>query len=785
MKEQAEKELAAFYPKDADGATPIAYLWARTIRCEGPGCGTEVPLMRSLWLAKKEKKSVALKIVPKPDAKRVDFEIVKDAKAKDVAEGTVKRGSATCPCCGHTTPVKSVREQLKKRRGGAADARLFCVVTTRPNVQGRFYRLPTDVDLAAVAAAATELEKRKKAHTGELSLVPDEVISPNELRRISVPIYGMTTWGDLFAQRQLLGLTTLCRLVGGTGGMLAKEHADGIATAVQTALGCVLDRIVDQLTSLVSWAPSIEVVTHTFTRQAIGMAWDYVEPNIFAGSGGDFVGAVSWVEKVCTEAACSLRHVGQIEIASAAAHPLPTDSVHGMVTDPPYYDAVPYAYLSDFFYVWMRRSIGTLHPSLLQRDAVPKDEEIVVDRPHELSKSTKGIAFYERELTKAFDEGRRIVRPDGIGVIVFASKTTASWEAILQAVLSGGWIITGSWPIDTERENRLAAIGQARLGSSVHLVCRPREHPDGTLITDSVGDWRDVLGELPKRMHEWMPRLASEGVVGADAIFACLGPALEIFSRYAKVEKSNGDPVTLKEYLEHVWAAVSKEALSTIFRNADASGLEPDARLTAVWLWTVGGGKPAPASESVMDEDDAVDDTAEDEEDEKPKAAKAAGFTLEFDAARKIAQGLGIHLEKSQSVVEVKGDKARLLAVAERTSYLFGKETTAPAAKEKKKKAKPPSLFEAIEEAEKAEEGWTEVKGPKPGTTALDKVHQAMILFGAQRGELLKRFLVDDGVGKDPRFWTLAQSLAALYPPGTDERRWVEGVLARKKGLGL
>src|SRR5205823_4638132 len=151
------------------------------------------------------------------------------------------------------------------------------------------------------------------------------------------------------------------------------------------------------------------------------------------------------------------------------------------------------------------------------------------------------------------------------GTIVFASKTTASWEAVLGAVIEAGLIITGSWPIDTEREARIAAQGQARLGSSVHIVCRPRQNLDGAIRVDEIGDWRDVLQELPRRIHDWMPRLAAEGVVGADAIFACLGPALEVFSRYARVEKANGDVVTLKEYLEQVWAAVAKEALTMIF----------------------------------------------------------------------------------------------------------------------------------------------------------------------------------------------------------------------------
>ncbi len=773
VKEQAEKELAAFYPKDADGATPIAYLWARTIRCEGPGCGAEVPLMRSLWLAKKEKKSVALKIVPNPDAKRVDFEIIKDVKASEVGEGTVKRGSATCPCCGHTTPVKSVREQLKKRRGGAADARLFCVVTTRPDVQGRFYRLPTDADLAAVAAAAKELEKRKKAHKGELSLVPEELTprggGSGAGRAFAQRNYGMEEFCDLFTPRQLLSLVTLCRYVTEVGKQLGSGANGLIAEAVEALLSLILGKQLDLSNAHCAWEPIAQCPRHLFGRQAIGMVWDFGEGVPIGDSSGAWTVQVERTEHILNEIGSNWS-IGQAHQASATQHPLPDGSVAAFVTDPPYYDAIPYSDLADFFYVWLKRSLPRGLQSNFVEPLTPKADECIVDEV-----KGKDNSYFERTMSQAMSEGKRVLTPHGIGVVVFAHKSTTGWEAQLQAMIDAGWTMTGSWPIDTEMGSRLRAMGSAALASSVHLVCRRRTRND-------VGDWRDVLGELPTRMHEWMPRLAAEGVVGADAIFACLGPALEIFSRYATVEKSNGDPVTLKEYLEHVWAAVSKEALSTIFRNAEASGLEPDARLTAMWLWTVGGGKNQESASK--DQDSEEEEEAEDEEDEKPKSAKASGFALEFDAARKIAQGLGIHLEKSQSVVEVKGDKARLLGVAERTPYLFGKETTAPAKKEKKK-PKAINIFEQFEEVEKADEGWTEVKGPKPGTTALDKVHQAMILFGAQRGELLKRFLVDDGVGKDARFWTLAQSLAALYPPGTDERRWVEGVLARKKGLGL
>ena len=328
----------------------------------------------------------------------------------------------------------------------------------------------------------------------------------------------------------------------------------------------------------------------------------------------------------------------------------------------------------------------------------------------------------------------------------------------------------------------MRASGSAALASSVHIVCRPRENPDGSIRTDEVGDWRDVLAELPRRIHDWMPRLAEEGVVGADAIFACLGPALEVFSRYSRVEKASGEAVPLKEYLEQVWAAVSKEALSMIFKDPDTASLEPDARLTAMWLWTLNAGKTA-ATDITAEEAETEDD-----EEKSGKAPKTSGFTLEFDAARKIAQGLGIHLDKASSVVEVAGETARLLSVAERTKHLFGKEEAeAKGARKPKPRAVQRSLFAELEavETEAGERAWGEMKGPQPGSTALDRVHQAMILFAAGRGEALKRFLVEEGVGKEARFWKLAQSLSALYPPGGDEKRWVDGVLARKKGLGF
>lgn len=787
VKEEAEKELAQFYPKDPDGSTPIAYLWARTIICEGPGCGAEVPLMWSLYLCKKSNRNIGLRIIPKPEEKRVDFEIIEKHKNKWVVadnpeievknpsfDGTVKRGSATCPCCGYTTPVASVRIQLKARQGGANDARLFCVVTTRTSQQGRFYRLPNEQDLEAVKNASIELKKRVNQHTGNLSLIPDEPTpkggGSGAGRAFSQRNYGMDKFHDLFTHRQNLALTTLARLVQEVGNKLANDNDSGFAIAAQTILGMGVSRLSDICNSLCMWENTNTKVRHAFTRQAISMMWDFAEPNIFADAAGNYYVTLTTMLKVI-RAFSIIATSGQTEQFSANYHSLPNESAQGFITDPPYYDAIPYSDLSDFFYVWLKRTLPKTIGIPFEDELTPKEEECIVNPIR-----GKDKAYFEQQMGKAMAEGCRIVSPGGIGVIVFAHKSTSAWEAQLQAMVDAGWAITGSWPIGTEMGTRISAMGTAALASSIHLVCRPRN-------TNDIGDWRDVLQELPQRIHEWMPRLASEGVVGADAIFACLGPALEIFSRYSSVEKASGELVTLKEYLEYVWAAVSKEALSMIFSNADTTSFEEDARITAMWLWTLSTGNiDNNTSESEPDEED--DETSS-------KTSKTGGYTLEFDAARKIAQGLGAHLEQLTRLVEVKGSTARLLPVSERTQYLFGKEEAQTPSKTKGKKGKKKeveqlNLFAVMGIPEEEDNtDWGEKTVPQMGNTTLDRIHQSMILFAAGRSEALKRFLVEEGAGNDQRFWGLAQALSALYPTGTDEKRWVDGVLARKKGLGF
>jgi adenine-specific DNA methylase len=799
---QAERELRSYFLPDEDGATPIAYLWARTIVSEAPGGAddypVEVPLIKTMWLAKKGENKRALRWLrdergnvetvlegvtysdgSTKKVRRPLLEVFQPDNESEVEPGTVKKVSATCPVTNYTTPAQRVRAQLKVRKGGTNDARLYCVVTTRDGTVGRQYRLPNKLDYEQTNAAVAELAKRSSLKVIGLSLVPTEQTplggGRGAGRAFGQRAFGLETFADLFTPRQLLALSTYARLSRQYAEKLAQQDHQ-LSDAVGACFGLLIDRLADLNCSLCAWQLSTPNTAHAFVRWAIQVVTDFGEINPLAGAGGSPESALKRMVSCFEHLIASKLAPGQVAHCSADKHPLPNEFAQAFITDPPYYDAVPYADLLDFFYVWLKRSMPASSSIPTSAILTPKDEECIVD-----DQKHKDHAFFERTLKRCLAEGRRILQPSGIGVIVFAHKTTSGWESLLQAIVDANWIITGSWPIDTEMGSRLRARKSATLASSVHLVCRPRENPEGSIGSDEIGDWRDVLHELPRRIHAWIPRLADEGVVGADAIFACLGPALEIYSRYSRVEKSNGEAVQLNEYLEHVWGGVSKEALSMIFEGATTEGFEPDSRLTAMWLWTLA----TPAVRETSDEEDSEEEPDEDEEAASKKSTSDAGFSLEYDAARKIAQGLGAHLEDLEHVVEVKGATARLLSVAERTPYLFGKEDrAAPTTRKKKPKSSQLDLFKQLTDDEH-DETWEEKTVSKVGETTLDRVHQSMLLFAANRSEALRRFLIEDGAAQDQRFWRLAQALSALYPKNCDEKRWVDGVLARKKGLGL
>jgi adenine-specific DNA methylase len=761
--QQAKEELQRYYPA-VDGQIPVAYISFRRIRCEGPQCGADVVLTSTFHLSRRGERSFGLRLAGW-DGPTPRFEIA-EGNLGSFPEPTVRRGAATCLKCGYTIPVEHVREQLSATSGGAHSALLVAIALGGPSGE-RSFRVPTEKDLESLTAASNAMNEIERAGGVGLSELPNESLPPIGTLGFRVQRYGIVRWRDLFTPRQLLTITMLTRFV--RVAMPEDRTSNGLGVAVRSCLALAVDRLCDYQNTACSWNPSSSTLPHLFTRQALPIIWDYGEANPLASSSGSWAGAVEHVVRGLRNAQVDT-HGADVGMASASHHPLPTDCAHLLVTDPPYYDAIPYADLSEFFYVWLRRMLAADHPELFKTALVPRENEAIINPA-----ASKDRDYYRRIMTAALAEARRVTRPDGIGVIIFAHKSTSAWEDLLAAMIEAGWIITAAWPIDTENASRLRARNSAVLGPSIHLVCRPREHPDGSLVTDSVGDWRDVLSALPKRIAEWMPRLAREGIVGANAIVACHGPALELFSRFARVEKVSGAIVPLDEYLEQVWAAVSREALASIFNKAETAGLEEDASITTMWLWTLAG--PGSSATSADSEDEGPD------HDDANSGIVVADFSLEYDAARKIARGLGASLEALDRVIEVNGEKARLLAVAERAKHLFGSADGSPAP-ERSSKRKQMTLLAELQHAAEAH-GWNHVGAPKAGATTLDRVHQAMLLFASGRGEALQRFLMQEGVGTRPLFWNLAQSLSGLYRSGTVEKRWVDGVLVCKMGLGV
>jgi putative DNA methylase len=506
IKEKAEKELADFYPKDRDGATPIAYLWVRTVTCESPNCGAEIPLMRSFWLCKKanRKRALRYKVVrPKGDLPRVEFEIFEPTTEKEVPGGTVTRAKATCLCCNMVLPPERVRAQLAEQRGGAdvifepslqpspsgtgikaegalrriGGARMLALVTLQPGMQGRNYRLPTEQDYQAVWNAQRRLNAilDKWVHEGKKGLcpVPDEPL-PKERQKGSsgfrVLLYGMKTFGDLFTARQKVALVTLGRLT-------AEAQRTHTREALAGLLSIVGGRSADYNSANCRWVPRGEYVGNTYGRQALPIVWDFNEIALFVDDAtGGFAGAVDWVARVAENWRSSAP--GQVQQADAGVSPLPAESVGVWFTDPPYYDAIAYADLSDFFFVWMKR---TLPEHMLFHDPfdpanplTPKRQEAIQDPARHVDGVIKNRGFYEDAMAGAFAEGRRVLREEGVGSVVFAHKTTEGWEALLSGMIRGGWTISGSWPIATEMGTRLLARESAALATSVHLVCRPR-----------------------------------------------------------------------------------------------------------------------------------------------------------------------------------------------------------------------------------------------------------------------------------------------------------------------
>jgi putative DNA methylase len=590
--DMAVQETREGYQAKARMLVPVAYLWTRTVCCKNPACGATVPLARQTWLARKKGRFVALRADGEMSLNRMGVEkrvryVVVEARSMealrfDPATGS-RGGNIACPFCG--TVANSSYVKLEGQAGHIG-TQLLAVVCTRPGKRGKVYLAAHEVpsfvwpDEDAIEQRIRALEAEATRGWGTPLTTPDEALPLVDARgAFFVKLYGIANWGQLFTPRQLLSLLTIAKHVRVAHATLLREaYGVGQAKAVATYLGILLDRLADYNSSLCSWHNTGEKIGHTYARQALPMVWDFVELNPLGSASGNAMGALAWITGVI--ASCTGTGVaGYVGRGSGTQLPFEPATFDAIITDPPYYDNVPYSDLSDFFYVWLKRSVGSLYPEHFSSLVAPKKQEAIMDSGRHARDAARAKLFYEEMMAKAFTEAGRTLKPGAPLVIVYAHKTTAGWATLVDALRSAGFTVTEAWPLDTEMGARLRAVDSAALASSIFLVARRREG-------DGTGSYeREVQPELREIVRERVDRLWAQGVTGADLVIACVGAGLRAFTRFGRVEYANGEPVAADAFLAEVEGEVLETLLEKLFGISRAGVRSVDGVTRFYVLW--------------------------------------------------------------------------------------------------------------------------------------------------------------------------------------------------------
>lgn len=594
----------------------VAYLWARTVRCKA--CRATVPLLKTRWLAKKDNKRVLLTMEPNGDKTGVVFGIDNDVKVqggnpaqrrehdKRISAGTMSRSGAVCPCCETIMTMADIRiEGL----AGRLDATMTSVVVESP--KSKEYRIPTPAEFDCADAAIKDV---KQLYASLPYGYPDEPLAENRRSGNSgfrVLLYGFNKWGSLFGNRQLLVLGRLCQAT-----LALKEKAVSVgypneyADALQAYAALAVDRVADAISTLAHWQFGNEFNVGTFQRFALPISWDYSEINPFSGASGSYGNAMEWVGLVVEHAASAVAKGAKETqvIRSSVLDQKDRDLYDAIVTDPPYYDAIAYSDVMDFFYVWLKRALQG-HPgsSAFEASSGPKwdheqkNGELIDDPSRFDGDSHASKKTYEDGMARAFSYCHSALRQDGRLVVVFAHKHPNAWETLVNAIIRAGFTVDGSWPIQTERIARTNAISSASLSSSVWLVCRKRDpHARAGWDTEVL---KEMEANIKQRLHDFW----DAGIHGPDFVWAATGPALEAYSQYPAVKKAteSGALMSVSEFLRHVRRIVVDFVVGRVLSGGEGAAEEKDISLDDITTYYLlhrndFGLKDAPAGACIL-----------------------------------------------------------------------------------------------------------------------------------------------------------------------------------------
>ena len=557
LNNRAWKVLSHLYPKVSNNQNVVAWIWARTIKCPNPACGVQMPLVRTFWLSTKKGKEVYLEPIADIRSKTIKFEI-RQGKGHP-PEGTVNRAVGRCLVCGGMTTAPYARSEADAHRMGAV---MEAVITSPKQGFGRNYQKPSESDILVMRDAEDYLNKLETAHTGHLSLIPDEPCRGTFGSNAQGATYGFFKFRDYFNSRQLAALATYQILFPELHAKIQNDANKDLSysNALITLIGLSISRLLDYSSTLCWWRPDSETTRGLFTRQAIPMTWDYVEVNLF--------GPLVNLEKATTWVADSLSN---LPLGAKAGKTVQLDATQSfmsverpiIITDPPYYDNMSYADLSDFFYVWLRRMVGELYPDLFSTLLTPKQTELIAESSRFNGDKKKAEKHFEDGLRKAFKLIRQRSHPEYPLTLFYAYKQEESdvkgvkgvnghipistgWETMLNGLLDAGFQITGTWPMRTEQQQRAVAKGTNALASSIVIVSRPRP------LDAPIATRREFLRALRQELPRELRVLTSGRVAPVDLAQATIGPGMAIFSRYSKVLEADGSVMTVRTALQEI-----------------------------------------------------------------------------------------------------------------------------------------------------------------------------------------------------------------------------------------
>lgn len=581
MRRQAESRIGHMYPTvtlpEAQGggeASVIAWLWARTVKCPNPACGADMPLVRAFELSRKPGARAWVEPVVLRDSGTVRFEV---KTGEGVApQGTVDRRGAKCLVCGEHTDLDYIRDQGVVGRLGS---RLMAIAAVGP--RGRIYFDPLP-------------EHERQAQVPIDDSAPDTSL-PQQGLGFRVQRYGLTHHRDLFSPRQLVSMGAFCELVREVRKVVATDAAgarsagsaggedwpESYADAVSLYLAFTLDRMLDLNNALCMWRPDAakQHVGHLFARQAIPMCWDWAEANPLGPSAGGWEKTAGFVPKVLEELVASgVAGTCQQLAASASVAEHSQDMVS---TDPPYYDNIGYADLSDFFYVWLRQSLAGSFSDILSTLLTPKQQELIAD-PDRQGGADQARAFFEKGMGEVFEAARQHVNGEYPMTVYYAFKqaetsgargvASTGWETMLVGLLRAGFALTGTWPMRSELGNRTRSIDSNALATSIVLVCRPRA------ALASPATRKEFIAALRAELPDALKRLQRGNIAPVDLAQASIGPGMAVFSRYSKVVEADGSQMTVRTAL-----ALINQALDEILTEQEGE-FDPDTRWAIAWF---------------------------------------------------------------------------------------------------------------------------------------------------------------------------------------------------------